>query len=233
MKIQQFPYTHLATPNLDGVAKRLAAIFGGFPKEEARPAIEAFVEKANEFNASTRQIMASPHSYNLKEIEPERDRLLGLFSKMVTDATKSRNDELKEAGNQVSVVLRTYKKTAKMPIDQQTIVTRKLLRDLYANGTDTYLRKIAGAKEVATQIENLNDVFEDLYNARTTNREGVEKRLTIRLRRELIEKLRAAVEVINAVKTLYSISEVDDIIKSANAILEQARINLANRNKKK
>ena len=232
MKIQSLSYSQLANANLSGVARRLVFAFNDFPKEEARPAIEALAEKASEFHESIRQITASVQSLDMKEIDPERDRLLGLFSRMVTDATKSRNDELKEAGNRINIVLRAYGKVAKMPIDQQTIVTQKLLRDLYANGNGAYLVMIHGASEVATQIENLNDNFANLYDTRINGRKEIEKGLTVRLKGELIKTLHNAVEAINAAATLFPSEEINDIIKSANAIIDQEKINFANRNKK-
>jgi len=232
MKIQSLPYSQLANANLSGLARRLAFALNDFPKEEARPAIEAFAVKATEFHQSIRQITASPYSLDMKEMEPERDRLIRLLKLMVTDATKSRNDELKDAANRINVVLRAYGNVAKMPIDQQTIVTQKLIRDLYANGNGTFLAKIPGASELVTQIENLNDDFGDLYNARINDRKEIEKGLTLRLQGELIKNLRKAVEVVNAAATLFPSEEIDDIIKSANAIINQAKINFANRNKK-
>ena len=231
MKIQQFPYSHLANANLSGVCNRLSTAFDGFPKEEVRSAINSFTAKAAEFNKSIRQITASPYSQNLNEIEPERDRLINLLYKMVSDATKSRNDDLKEAGNQVNVVLRTYGKPAKMPIDQQTIITRKILRDLGAESLTNYIKLIPGLAAVVTQVEELNEVFDDLYNARTADHKEIEKGLTLRLRGELINSVRAAVEAVNAAAVLFPDYEIEYIVKSANAILDQARVNLANRNK--
>ena len=232
MKIQSLPYSQLANPNLSGVAKRLAFALDRFPREEARPAIVAFDAKATEFNESIRQATASSYSLDLKEIDPERDRLNRLLARMVNDAAKSRNDTLKDAANRINVVLNTYGKPARMPIDQQTIVTQKLVRDLYANGNGAYLAMIPGATEVVTQLEELNDIFNDLYTARTVGREKIEKGLTLRLRGELIKSLLTAVEAVNATATLFPDDEIDDVIKSANAIIDQARINLANRNKK-
>ena len=232
MKIQDFRYSRLANANLSGTSRRLVFVFEGFPREEARPAIKAFAEKATEFHESIRQITASSYSLDMKEMEPERDRLIRLLGRMVTDATKSRNDELKDAANRVNVVLRTYGNVAKMPIDQQTITTLKLLRDLYANGNGVYLAKIPGATELVSQIEEINDNYADLYNARIDGRKEIEKGLTARLKSELTQALLDAVDAVNATATLFPSEEMDDIIKSANAIIDQARINLANRNKK-
>ena len=232
MKIQNLSYSRLRNAVLSGVAKRLASALNGFPREEARPAIEAFDAKATEFHESIRQITASSYSLDLKEIDPERDRLIRLLNRMVGDATKSRNDELKDAANRINVVLRAYGKPARMPIDQQTIVTQKLLRDLYANGNGAYLVKIPGAAEIVTQLEDLNDTFEDLYSARISSRVELEKALTQRLRDELIKSLLTAVEAVNATATLFPDEEINDVIKTANAIIDQAKINLANINKK-
>jgi len=232
MKIQNLSYSRLANVVLAGVAKRLAFAFNSFPREEARHVIEAFEAKATEFHESIRQITASSYSLDLKEIDPERDRLIRLLNRMVNDAAKSRNDELKDSANRIKVVLNTYGKPARMPIDQQTIITQKLLRDLYANGNGAYLAKIPGATEIVAQLDELNDMFNDLYSARISGRVELVKGLTQRLRGELIKSLLTAVEAVNATATLFSGEEINDVIKSANAIIDQAKINLANRNKK-
>jgi len=232
MKVKALPYSQLANANLSGVARHLAFAFDDFPREEARPAIEAFSAKSTEFHESIRQITASIHSLNLKEMEPERDRLLGAFSRVITDATKSRNERLRDAGNRINIVLKTYGKIARLPMSRQTITTQKLLRDLYANGNGAYLAMIPGATELATHIENLNDEFADNYNTRIDIRKEIEKGLTLRLQGELIKSLRTAVEAVNATATLFPSEEINDIIKSANAIIDQAKINLANINKK-
>jgi len=231
MKIQHLPCSRLRNAALAGAARRLTFAFKPFPREEVRPAIEAFDAKATEFHENVRQITASAHSIDLKEMDPERDRLTRLLARVVLNATKSRDNELRDAANRINVILRAYGRPAAMPINQQTIVTQKLLQNLYANENGAYLAKIPGAAEIVTQLEDLNDTFYNLYSERISGRVELEKGLTQRLRAELIKSLFTAVEAINATAIVFPSEEINDVIKAANAIIDQAKINLANVNK--
>ena len=232
MKIKHLPCSRLRNATLAGVAKRLAFAFDGFPREGVRPVIEAFDAKATEYYASVRQIPASSYSIDLKEMNPERKRLIRLLSRVVIGATKSRDSELRDAANRINVVLRAYGKPTTLPISQQTIVTQKILHDVYANGNGAYLAKIPGAVDIVTQLESINDEFNDIYSARISDRKEKEKGLTLHLKGELAKSLRTAVEAINVAAILFPSEEINDIIKTANAIIDQAKINLANINKK-
>jgi len=46
MKVKALPYSQLANADLSGVARHLAFAFNDYPREEARPAIEAFSAKS-------------------------------------------------------------------------------------------------------------------------------------------------------------------------------------------
>ena len=238
--IQSFPYRHLT--NANQLYARLIEHYGiisDVAQEETdvatatkliiEPKVNDFIEKNDRFSQSIRQMVASPHTRNMQEIEPERDRITHLCERIIRNAMRSLHQEVVHAANVIDVTWRLYGNISNRQQDEQTRITEKLLRDLSTEKMKTFVHGIPMFKEALNELQAINDLFAEEFNQRTVQREDIITGLTASLRRTAdIAAAEVAVNI-NVVVLLHTHPKLTEMIIAINNLLDQARLDLSAR----
>jgi len=234
-QIQILPYGRLTNGNASLTYSRLTEpyertlqIHGEESAELAiqlvvQPKVKLFVEARDKFEDNLRQTMGSALTIEMKPKEAERDRITSLVGQTITNGTKSSNKDIVYAANRVDVKWKSYGNIAKRQQGEQTEITENLLRDLSTAEMNRYVELIPGLRPILDTLTEINDEFAYLVAERIDERKSITKGLTLELRVLADAAASDLVAAINVVASIYEQPELNEIIKTVNVILDQAR----------
>ena len=193
------------------------------------PKIIAFAEQNKEFDKYFRQPVASAFTRQLNRNDRDRDRNLNLANRAIVSGLKSTKPKIAKAALHISVVFSRFKNLPNRQRSEQTELTEVLLRQLATPEMQVHVKLIPGLEAILENIRELNETFSADTDERTSEREKIVKGFTIKARRRTDAIALEVATTINLVASLYDDPVLNEVVNSANTILNEARIDLINR----
>ena len=241
-QIQNFRYTQLTNANANQYYSLLLERYEPLlnfesDKEELLmvvnllvvPKINAFVKANENFTESIRQAVASVHSRNMAGLEAERDRITNTCERTIASSLNSIRPEVKIAAKSADVIWRLYGDIVNRQQDEQTRITKKILRDFSTAEMQGLTANIPGLRGLLDALEEINNQFFDEFTARIDERESITVGLTAELRRIADRTASDVANAINVIASELSDPILSEVIRAINNILDQARLSLSAR----
>ena len=241
-QIQDFRYTHLTNANANQYYSLLLEHYEplfNFESDHEEPPmlirwlvvpkIDAFEKANNNFTESIRQAVGSVHSRNMAGLEAERDRITNTCERTIASSLNSIRPDVAIAAKSADVTWRLYGDIVNRQQDEQTRITKKILRDLSTAEMRGVVANIPGLKGLLDALEEINNQFFDEFTARIDERESITVGLTENLRRTADHTASDVANAINVIASEFSDPKLSDVIHSINNILDQARLSLSAR----
>ena len=243
-QIQQFPYSRLTNGNASILHEKTITNYMRLYEEHGTlsitplqsamasiviPKVLAFNEGATNFVDIMRQRQGSGYTFLMAKLESERDREIRLGDRLVKNGLKSSNPETVVSSAHVDATWRTYGNLAKRQQEEQTQMTRKLLRDLRTPEMIVHVRKIPMLETALETIEASNEAFAQNTDNRTEQRNDVVAGLTAEARLQADNLAIDLVAAINVVASSFKNVLLSEVIQMTNTLLTEARHGLAAR----
>ena len=240
--ISIFPYQRLTNGNASQVFDRLAPAYAALaaadqPNCDARdairllaaPKIRAFADLAAEFASVVRQAVGSALTRDLATLDTERDAALALVNGAIDRGLRSTRDPVNAAANRIDVIRDLYPRLASRQRDEQTRLTEKLLRDLDTPALAADIALIPGLDAFLDALSELNTEFAQSFTNRIDERAEIITGRTAEVRARANAAATEAAAAINLISTVHAADFLTAGMNSINAILDQARLDLAAR----
>jgi len=164
---------------------------------------------------------ANPLTPEMKGVEKRRDSFLIGLNQTITNFERIGNKEEVEASIALQSIIKPYKKAYNLSMIENSAQIRAYIFDLFSPANLVHINTLKLADRVS-QLENINEEFDDLFFARAESKEN--KETFEQLRKEIAPALHA---VFNRLNALYNIAEEDGNAEDTEAIGQQIdQINL-------
>jgi hypothetical protein len=223
-KIKQFKYRNLRNSEASEIYGNLSDIYEKITIAELKPAAQAFVQACEKLSERIRQDVASVRSKELASLDKLRDRTLTDLFRAAASGLKNPDKSAAAAALEIDKTLRLLGNPSRLPIAQQTNITRKIIRDLSSDAMLPFIVHLPVVKGAVEQLRKTNEAFTELFSQRTVELESRTIGITAQSRGEADEAAGAMVEKINAFITIYEPPALEPIVLSVNTVLDQARV---------
>jgi hypothetical protein len=193
------------------------------------PKINVFITANENFTESIRQAVGSVRSRNMSGLEAERDRITNTCGRTIASSLNSIRPEVETAAKSADVTWRLYGDITGRQQDEQTRITKKILRDFSTAEMQGVVVNIPGLRGLLDALEEINNQFFEEFTARIEEREHIITGLTENLRRIADRTASDVANAINVIVSEFSDPKLSEVILSINNILDQARLSLSAR----
>ena len=166
-------------------------------------------------------IEKNEHTASIAALDKRRDTVFSGIRTIVTIALNHENPDVCEAAEGLKMLMDTYGKIAKLPLNKQTSATYNLLQEL--NGKYAANCAITGLDIWRDDLETLNNTIDQLVRERMGMDERMEKpTFTMRQARAQTNKAYSALaERINALAVVDNAPIYEETIRKINLIITQ------------
>ena len=175
-----------------------------------------------------KKIMKSEFTLDLQDLDKRRDRLFRGITEISKTALYHFNEEVQEAGKRLKILLDTYGKIARKPMNEATSAIYNILQEL--NGK--YAPDVALVADLAdwvAELETCNGSFDQLMKNRYEESAMKTDLVLKECRQKVDEAYQNIVEHINALVVIEGEADYKEFIRNLNIVIEKYAVILAHR----
>ena len=197
--------------------------FATVTDEKILGAVFAHCAASDAFTAILSQTIASVITRELERLERDRDRMLTELFHANDNGLVRADAEVRDAAENIDIVLRHYRNPARQPMDAQTEIIGKILHDLAQPAMLPHLAKLPVCKAAVEDLTKINAEFSTLFDKRMRESEAYVTGLIAKRRVAVDAAAREVVRRINGYIDYMNEPTYDALVLIANTILKDAQ----------
>lgn len=165
-----------------------------------------------------KRLAALLETSSLRTLDRSRDDLTISLRRTVEAARYNHDAAIKEAGENLDLVLRNYRNANSKPYTENTALVYNMLQDFHTAENLPFVR-LLGLEETLAELKKFNDDFSLLYDERAMKKEENRQGGPLKMIRGRVDD--ALQGLINGINTLFAANELESNDESRDGLLRE------------